>query len=235
MVWYGTKDHSVIPPQWGNSDYSWTYSLQEQINLEYNNCIDSLIFIQQVHGAHGIIIDDAQSSFFKSAGDFIVTNQSRIGIGVLTADCVPLVLHDPKNHCLAVVHAGWRGTVNGVVENAVRAMQKLGCDLGDISVSFGPAARACCYQVGKEVADQFLRYPWGKMAVQKKEAEIYLDLVVFITLFLNSVGIATKNSDATESFCTICNPIYCSYRRDGIESRRNVTIAWLGEKPGNSQ
>jgi YfiH family protein len=72
-------------------------------------------------------------------------------LAILTADCVPIVLHDPVAGVLACVHAGWRGTVAGVSAAAVAAMQTLGCHPADVIAGIGPAIPAARYQVGTDV------------------------------------------------------------------------------------
>lgn len=90
------------------------------------------------------------------AGDGLVTSSPGILLGVLTADCLPIILADPKRHAVGVFHAGWRGTVKRIVEKGVGEMRKyFGSRPGDLKAVIGPGIRACCYQVGPEVRDAF--------------------------------------------------------------------------------
>ena len=99
-------------------------------------------------GAFGL--DDAIAD-----ADALVTGTPGVVLAILTADCVPIVLHDPVAGVLACVHAGWRGTVAGVTAAALAAMQALGSRPSDVIAGIGPAIAAARYQVGPEVRQAF--------------------------------------------------------------------------------
>jgi YfiH family protein len=116
------------------------------------------VFARQVHGAGVRIVGDAD----RGSGaytlddaipdvDALVTSTPGVVLAILTADCVPIVLHDPLAGVLACVHAGWRGTVAGVCAAAVAAMQTLGSSRADIIAALGPAMSPDLYQVGPDV------------------------------------------------------------------------------------
>ena len=89
-------------------------------------------------------------------GDALVTDEIGKSIGVRTADCVPILLLDAKNRAIGAVHAGWRGTAAGVVTHAIEQMRSdFGTRPEDIYAALGPCIRGCCYEVGREVAEQF--------------------------------------------------------------------------------
>ena len=89
-------------------------------------------------------------------GDGLVTNRTGILLAVLTADCLPVILVDTKRQAIGVFHAGWRGTVNRIVEKGVGEMRRyFGSRPGDLKAAIGPGIRGCCYQVGREVIDAF--------------------------------------------------------------------------------
>jgi polyphenol oxidase len=121
--------------------------------------LDDLVFARQVHGREVAVVTaaDRGSGARGEAGavkaDALVTTSPEVGLTIMVADCVPLVLVDPGARVLAVVHAGWRGTVARVAEAAVRAMTDLGADPGAVVAGIGPAIPADRYQVGDEVAD----------------------------------------------------------------------------------
>jgi polyphenol oxidase len=120
--------------------------------------LDDLVFARQVHGREVAVVtaDDRGSGARGDAGaveaDGLVTTSPEVGLAIMVADCVPLVLVDPGAGVLAVVHAGWRGTVARVAEAAVEAMAALGADPGAVLAGIGPAIPADRYQVGDEVA-----------------------------------------------------------------------------------
>jgi purine-nucleoside/S-methyl-5'-thioadenosine phosphorylase / adenosine deaminase len=119
---------------------------------------DDLVFARQVHGAGVRIVGeaDAGSGAFSLDDaipdtDALVTRSPGVLLAILTADCVPIVLHDPVAGVLACVHAGWRGTVAGVSAAALAAMQTLGARPAQVIAGVGPAAAPVRYQVGADV------------------------------------------------------------------------------------
>jgi YfiH family protein len=132
--------------------------------------LGDFVFARQVHGAGVRIVtesdrgsgaylgDDAIGSTSEAGGvDALVTASPEVVLSILTADCVPIVLHDPVAGVLACVHAGWRGTVAGVTAAAVAAMRGLGSRPGDIVAGIGPAIGADRYQVGPDVREAVSR------------------------------------------------------------------------------
>jgi len=128
------------------------------------------VFARQVHGAGvrvvtgpdrgsgALSLDGAVDSTGEAGGaDALVTTSPEAVLTILTADCVPIVLHDPVAGVLACVHAGWRGTVAGVTAAAVAAMQDLGTRPSDVIAGIGPAIGADRYQVGPDVHEAVSR------------------------------------------------------------------------------
>jgi YfiH family protein len=90
------------------------------------------------------------------SGDALMTEQPGVLLGVRIADCLPVFLIDARRRAIAVVHAGWRGTLQRVIEKAVGGMQQeFGSDPGRMAAVLGPSIRACCYAVGQEVVEAF--------------------------------------------------------------------------------
>jgi YfiH family protein len=120
--------------------------------------LDDFVFAGQVHGAGVRIVGEADrgSGAFSpddvvSDTDALVTSSPDVVLAILTADCVPIVLHDPVVGVLACVHAGWRGTVAGVTQATVAAMQTLGSHPDNVIAGIGPAIAQARYQVGPDV------------------------------------------------------------------------------------
>ena len=116
------------------------------------------VFARQVHGAGVAVVAEAdRGSGTQSLDDAVddtdalVTTSPEVVLAILTADCVPIVLHDPVAGVLACVHAGWRGTVAGVTAAALAVMQGLGTRPSDVVAGIGPAVGADRYQVGPDV------------------------------------------------------------------------------------
>jgi YfiH family protein len=121
--------------------------------------LGDLVFATQVHGAAARVVTGADRGRGAAApgetvgaADALVTTDPGTVLAVLVADCVPIVLYDPRARVIACVHAGWRGTVARVTGAAVAAMRTLGARPGDVLAGIGPAIGPDRYQVGAEVA-----------------------------------------------------------------------------------
>ena len=126
--------------------------------------LGAFVFARQVHGARAYVVTESGrgSGAFRlddaiDGIDALVTASPDVVLAILTADCVPIVLHDPVAGVLACVHAGWRGTVAGVAAAAVAAMRGLGTRPSDVLAGIGPAVGADRYQVGPDVHEAVSR------------------------------------------------------------------------------
>src|SRR3990170_5958516 len=137
-------------------------------NIEHNKIAAGKLFgfdasrlltINQVHGNEVLIIKKPTKDTFtlsKTSADAIITNQCGIAIGVLTADCVPILLADPVKKIIGVVHAGWKGTAKGVVQKTVETMVKqFGSDKKALLAAIGPSIGSCCYKVDDILIKEF--------------------------------------------------------------------------------
>jgi len=132
---------------------------------------------------------------------------------VLTADCLPVALAVPG--AVAMLHAGWRGLADGILEEGVEAVRVLGGATGPIEAAVGPGAGGCCYEVGPEVHEAFGREP----------VRAPIDLKAIARERLAAAGVETVH-DA--GLCTMCSDpaLFFSHRRDGGVTGRQAGIAW---------
>lgn len=193
-----------------------------------------LIFPHQVHADHGFMVNDEylinheDRYLFYQDGDYVITDKNKIGIGVVTADCLPIILYAPQKHVAAIVHAGWRGALKNVVASALDDMQKnYGVMLSGIKVFFGPAAKSCCYEVQQDFYDAFMEEGYDASAFVRKKNKIYFDNAVFVSFQLRNLGIRQDNIYTKYNICTICDISFCSYRRDQDKAGRQVTVVAL--------
>src|SRR5271166_4038514 len=131
---------------------------QRRLAAGFGASPEDFVFARQVHGAGVRVVGAADwgSGAFClddaiADADALVTGTPGVVLAILTADCVPIVLHNPVAGVLACVHAGWRGTVAGVSAAAVAAMRALGSRPSDVIAGIGPAIAAARYQVGSDV------------------------------------------------------------------------------------
>lgn len=163
----------------------------------------------QKHTDKVLILD----SFEPRVADAVITNERGVLIGVQVADCLPILLYDTKRHVIGAVHAGWRGTAEGVLKKTITAIiDKFYSSLSDIMVAFGPSIRWCCYNVGYEVVGA-VRKATGHGDYYMTRGEKYcLDLQTANRLQALTVGISEKNIWLSDE-CTFCLPDkYYSYR-----------------------
>lgn len=149
--------------------------------------------------------------------DAIVSNAQHVLAGVKTADCVPLLFGDPNTGAFAAVHAGWRGTFAGIAFYAMERLQKeYGAKPDHLHVAIGPAAAACCYEVGEEVIDGFReRFTYAdELFIPTREDHARIDLLKANQTQLRDGGVRAEQI-YTAPFCTMTRTdLFFSYRQE---------------------
>lgn len=145
--------------------------------------------------------------------DAVVTKRKKMLIGVLVADCVPVLLHDRACGVIGAVHAGWRGTALKIVINTIKTMQRtFNSSVRDISVAIGPSIRECSYEVGEEVTLRVRKATGGGNYCRKQADKYFIDLSTANKIQAINAGIPEENIWQSGE-CTFCNPErYYSYR-----------------------
>lgn len=117
--------------------------------------IRHLCSVKQIHSAKVITVSEPWKQADAPEADAMVTTQPGIALGILTADCVPLLLADEQAGVVGAAHAGWKGALGGVVDNTIRSMQTLGAAPGNITAVMGPAIEQRSYQVDDDFFQNF--------------------------------------------------------------------------------
>jgi YfiH family protein len=174
-------------------------------------------------------------------GDGVITNTPGLLLSIQTADCLPILLADPKKRAVGAFHAGWRGTLARVVEKGIGEMRRqFGSNPRDLRAAIGPGIHKCCYQVGPEVREVFHsrfvysdelfheqresdvvheKYPLLFMNARAPghgpdQSKLYLDLVAANTRQLLDTGVLAKNISVSP-LCTSCRAdLLFSYRAE---------------------
>lgn len=128
---------------------------REDICTTLNIDIKNLATLHQIHSNHVFVTSTGIASNRPEA-DGIVTNTRGVAIGVVTADCGPVLFADRKNAVIGAAHAGWRGALDGVLENTIIAMEKLGAERSSIAACLGPTISQRNYEVGPEFYARFI-------------------------------------------------------------------------------
>ena len=208
-----------------------------------------LVTLKQIHSDVIHVFDSAPSESCR--GDALLTNRPGLLLAVQTADCVPVLLVDPKKRAIAAIHAGWRGTLARIVAKTIGAMQMhFATRPRDLLAAIGPCIGPCCYEVGTEVATQFLsQFPdassyfdelrtgdepnplqWLNMAPpghQPPPKNVLLDLRKANRSQLLAAGLQPRNIHVVD-LCTACRPdLLFSYRKQGPGTGRHLSAIAL--------
>lgn len=179
--------------------------------------LEEIVYMNQVHGDRILVVEE--QNFEEIAGsdaDALITRSSKIAIGVFTADCVPILLHDASSGVIAAVHAGWKGTKLEIVRKTIEVMcNELGANVKDIRAAIGPSIGSCCYEVEDETAVHF-----SCKQKQKPEGKWHIDLAQENKSQMISSRLLEENIDVC-GMCTKCgDSLFYSYRRDNAETGR---------------
>ena len=137
----------------------------------------------------------------KIKADALITEQEKLPIAVLTADCVPILLYDNKRNMIAAIHAGWRGAFKGIINKVVSFMLKKGCNRSSITAAIGPCIRQENYNVGENFKKKFLKKDKKnkKFFIMKKDTS-YFDLPNFVKSQLKSNKISNIDTINIDTF-----------------------------------
>ena len=188
-----------------------------------------LTLARQVHGSHIHIVSDAEqgsgaknSATYLPAADALLTQWPNLALGVFTADCVPLLLHDPVTGWIGSVHAGWKGVVRGIVPKTLATLQAHGVRMQDLRAWIGPCICARCFtSADPQWAKQF--FGFGNGVVTRKKNVYHINIRAAVQQQLRLAGVR-KQAIATEGTCTKTNRWLASVRRDGKTDKHNLTV-----------
>lgn len=196
--------------------------------------IDTAVIAKQVHSTDILAVDSSRqpSEWIedgKNGFDGLITDRPGWAVAVYTADCVPVLLHDPRKRVCSAVHAGWRGTAGEIVKKVVDEMhKKYGSRPQDIHAAIGPSIGPCCYQVGDAVYNAFRLYPWKKEVFREDGQRWRLDLKETNRRQLVEAGLA-EGKIGVSHFCTACRTdLFFSYRVEGSTGRMVSGIVMKG-------
>lgn len=193
--------------------------------------LQSLWFIKQEHTVDGrVLTGEIQPGVHfidDQDGDYLITNQPGVGIGVGTADCLPMIFFDPVARVVAAAHAGWKGSVQGIAPIVLRQMQQhFGSKIEDINISFGPHARSCSYEVSVDFRQHLLQ-SIADQVLELREGKWFFANELYNKLLLQSAGVQPHQFNHNAVDCTMCNRRFHSRRNDGSDYVGQVSIAWL--------
>ena len=194
------------------------------------------------HQVHGVEVRQVAGDYFSmpenirkmilEGVDAVMTNEKGVCIGVSTADCIPVLIHDPQRHAVAAIHAGWRGTVARIVEKTLRAMKaNYGTEASETVAIIGPGISLRNFEVGQEVYDAFAAAGFEMQDIAQRfpckadpgKEKWHIDLPLCNKLQLTRSGVREQNI-VCSGICTYDNADdFFSARRLGIDSGRIYT------------
>ena len=207
--------------------------------LDRSECGDGIVWREVVHRAgaalpivtprqvHGTRVVTASADQRSPEADGLASDRRGLLVGVVTADCVPVLLLARERRVAAAVHAGWRGAVNGVLAASLAHLRDgFGVEPHEVEAAIGPAVSGCCYEVGPEVEEAFRARTGTPTAPawSTRDGRRLLDLREAVARLLAAAGVSAC---VTLGPCTACGAGYFSYRRDGAGVGRQLSfIGW---------
>lgn len=192
-----------------------------------------LLTVQQTHGTNILVIKESNpdlSHFLSVECDAVITDQPGIMLGILVADCYPVILFSPEQPVGAVVHVGWRGAAAGILGKAVKAMQaEFGCAPEQILAAVGPGIGAHRYEVDRPVRDAFRKGSghWEQISSEVSLGKWQLDLRQSCLLQLIDAGLDQAHLEASEEDTCCHRELFFSYRRDNGNTGRQLGFILL--------
>ena len=185
--------------------------------------LSDLIVMDQEHGDTVHVIDSEQR---PERGDGLMLLERNVAGIIKTADCMPVIMVDPDYPVVAIVHAGWRGTVQKITHKALNKMLRLGARRENILVMLGPSIHACCYQIGSDVRRAFENEGFSTRIFLQRNHAAYLDLAQANRELLVKEGV----KDILDiGLCTLCEAgSFASYRRGDLAERQISFVSLKG-------
>lgn len=175
---------------------------------------DALTTVHQVHSPDVVTVTAPFPHAAAPKADALVTDRPGIALGILTADCVPVLFHDPQACVIGAAHAGWKGAVTGVLEATIDAMAALGADPARILAGIGPHIGRDSYEVGPEFRDRFLsRDPAhaGLFHPSARAGHWMFDIGAYVQDRLRAAGVTKVAATGLDTLAR--EDLFFSYRR----------------------
>ncbi len=176
-------------------------------------CLNDLFFMNQIHSNKVFFLEDKKQLSSILDVDGVVTNLKNIGLSILTADCSPIFFLDLKNDIIAACHAGWRGAIDGIIENTIDKMIEVGSLRNDIHAIIGPTIQQNSYEIGYDLATKIectSEFKSKNNILVKNSKKYFFNLPLFIKHKLNLNEI---NNISDVGIDTYLNKNFFSYRR----------------------
>jgi YfiH family protein len=189
--------------------------------------VKRLVLAKQTHTANVLKVDESYAGCgvlrerFYTDIDALITNQKNLPLVIHTADCVPVVFADIKNKAIGNAHCGWRGTYGCLAKETLKAMhENYGTKPEDVIVTIGPCICVDCYEVSKELYEDFLKKFGYSDYILNKDEKYYLNLPMINRQILIDMGVPSNNI-AVSDICTCCECKHL-YSHRGLGPERGI-------------
>ena len=199
-------------------------------SLEFSEA--KFIMARQIHSDKIIEISGenlTSDSIAEIEGDSILTDSQNLLLGVITADCIPILIYEKNSGFIATVHAGWKGTSQHIVSKVLKKMSGYGGHNSSFKIFMGPHIKAFCYEIKEDLFEPFAEY---KEFILKKENSYYLDLTgINLAQIRQAIPDSSRLEISVLDCCTHCAvDTFFSYRKEGVSAGCN--LSFIGIKDG---
>ena len=180
-----------------------------------------LITLNQIHSNQVIYFENTNQVINKLQGDAIVTKIKNIGIATLTADCVPVLLYDPQKKIIGCIHSGWKGALNGIINNTIKKFNELGSNIDDLVVAIGPCIKKENYEVQVDFYKQFIDQSSKNHEFFDKvnNEKYFFDLRNFINKQISNLNVKKIENIEMDTFSE--SETFYSYRRSRVYKEKD--------------
>ena len=203
----------------------------EIVRNKINGKSKKIVLLNQVHSNRFYYISkNSNLSNNKFEGDALITDKKNLPIAVLTADCVPILIHDEKKNMIAAIHAGWKGAYKGIVKKVVKFMVKKGCSPKNITAAIGPCISHNNYEVKEDFKKKFIKKDRKNIIFFKiTKNKNYFNLNKYIHFQLESLNIKKVDIINKDTF-NAKNNFFSARRsisRNENDYGRNISIIMI--------
>ena len=186
------------------------------VKRKINKDCKNIILLNQIHSNKFIFINKNFKKKRKFKADAIITNQKKLPIGILTADCVPILICDKKKNIIAAIHAGWKGAYKNILTRVIKFMLKKDCHIKDIHVAIGPCISQKNYNVKEDFFKKFIKKDKKNTKFFKKRKNLlYFDLPGYIKSQLKIMKISNIDHINIDTF---------EYKNNYFSARRSIRL-----------
>ena len=186
------------------------------VKSKINNDCKNIVLLNQIHSNKFIFINKNFKKKRKFKADAIITNQKKLPIGILTADCVPILICDKKKNIIAAIHAGWKGAYKNILTRVIKFMLKKDCHIKDIHVAIGPCISQKNYNVKEDFFKKFIKKDKKNTKFFKKRKNLlYFDLPGYIKSQLKIMKISNIDHINIDTF---------EYKNNYFSARRSIRL-----------